>query len=51
MGVRTFLPLAFHLAMDLASRRSSNSPAEIIIRHVRGVDGGNASQIVDAAIA
>jgi hypothetical protein len=26
----------FHLAMNLASRRSSNSPAEIIIRHVRG---------------
>ena len=30
----------FHLATDLASRRSSNSPAEIIIRHVRGACDG-----------
>ena len=27
---------SLHLAMNLASRRSSNSPAGIIIRHVRG---------------
>ena len=36
MGVRTFLPLArFRLAKELGSRRSSNSPAGIIIRYVR----------------
>ena len=30
----------FHLAMNLANRRSSNSPAQIIIKHVRpGCDG------------
>jgi hypothetical protein len=41
MGVRTFLPLAlFHLAMNLANRRSSNSPAGTIIKHVRAARDG-----------
>jgi hypothetical protein len=46
MGVRTFLPLALvHLAKDLANRRSSNSPAGIIIKHVRAGCDGNGLEL------